>query len=61
MRAARVNAWLAGRDYVEPGDVHAVLYDTLAHRVFFEPVYELRRAPIVRELFAQAFARVPTP
>ncbi len=61
MRAARVNAWLAGRDYVEPGDVHAVLFETLAHRIFFEPIYELRRAAIVRELFAQAFARVPAP
>jgi MoxR-like ATPase len=61
MRAARVSAWLAGRDYVEPGDVHAVLFETMAHRVFFEPVYELRRAAIVRELFRQAFARVPAP
>jgi MoxR-like ATPase len=61
MRAARVNAWLAGRAYVEPGDVHAVLFEALAHRVFFEPVYELRRAGIVRELFSQAFAAVPAP
>jgi MoxR-like ATPase len=61
MRAARVNAWLAGRDYVEPADVHAVLFETLAHRIFFEPVYELRRTAIVRELFKQAFARVPVP
>jgi MoxR-like ATPase len=61
MRAARVHAWLAGRDYVEPGDVHAVLFETVAHRIFFEPVYELRRAAIARELFAQALARVPAP
>jgi hypothetical protein len=38
-----------------------VLFETLAHRIFFEPIYELRRAAIVRELFAQAFARVPAP
>jgi MoxR-like ATPase len=61
MRAARVNAWLAGRDYVEPDDVHAVLFEALAHRVFFEPVYELRRTAIVRELFNQVFAHVPAP
>ena len=61
MRAARVNAWLAGREHVEPGDVHGVLFETVAHRVFFEPVYELRRAGIVRELFGQAVARVPAP
>jgi MoxR-like ATPase len=61
IRAARVSAWLAGRDYVEPADLHAVLFETMAHRVFFEPVYELRRAAIVRELFKQSFARVPAP
>jgi MoxR-like ATPase len=61
MRAARVSAWLDGRDYVEPVDFHGVLFETMAHRVFFEPVYELRRAAIVRELFGQAFARVPAP
>jgi MoxR-like ATPase len=61
MRAARVNAWLQGRDYVEPADVHAVLHETLAHRIFLEPVYELRRTAIVRELIGQALARVPAP
>lgn len=61
MRAARVNAWLAGRAYVEPADVHAVLFETLAHRLFFEPVYELRRAAILGELFRRAFAAVPAP
>jgi hypothetical protein len=29
--------------------------------VFFEPVYELRRATLVGELFRQAFASVPAP
>lgn len=32
-RCARANAWLAGRDYVTPGDVQAVLFDTLRHRI----------------------------
>ena len=61
MRAARVAAWLAGRDHVTPDDVHALVPATLGHRVFFTPVYELRRGPIADALVAQILARVPTP
>ena len=32
-RAARANAWLAGRDYVSPDDVQAVVHDVLRHRI----------------------------
>ena len=61
IRAARTHAWLDERDYVEPRDLHAVFFETMAHRIFLEPAYELRRTGIVRELFAQAFARTPAP
>ncbi len=32
-RAAKTNAWLAGRDFVTPEDIHAVIYDILRHRI----------------------------
>jgi MoxR-like ATPase len=32
-RCARAHAWLAGRDYVSPEDIHAVLHDVLRHRI----------------------------
>ena len=32
-RAAKINAWLAGRDFVTPEDIHAVIYDVLRHRI----------------------------
>jgi MoxR-like ATPase len=32
-RASRAFAWLAGRDYVTPDDVQAVVHDVLRHRV----------------------------
>ena len=32
-RAAKINAWLAGRDFVTPEDIHAVIYDILSHRI----------------------------
>jgi MoxR-like ATPase len=28
-----INAWLAGRDYVDPEDVRAVAHDVLRHRL----------------------------
>lgn len=37
-RCARARAWLAGRDYVTPEDVHAIAPDVLRHRVL--PSYE---------------------
>lgn len=32
-RAAKINAWIEGRDYVTPEDIHAVVYDILRHRI----------------------------
>ena len=32
-RCARAGAWLAGRDYVLPEDVHAIVHEVLRHRV----------------------------
>ncbi|QLF94780.1 MoxR family ATPase [Pseudomonas sp. ABC1] len=32
-RCARVHAWLAGRDFVSPEDIQAMLFDVLRHRM----------------------------
>lgn len=61
IRAARVAAWLDGRSAVVPEDVRSVFYETMAHRIFLDPVYELRREAIVRELVAGLFRTVPAP
>ena len=61
LRAARVAAWLDGRSMVVPEDLRAVFFETMAHRIFLDPIYELRREPIVRELIRQLFERVPAP
>lgn len=60
-RAARVVAWLHGRDHVLPDDIRDIVAPTLRHRVFFTPVYELRRAEIADALIAQILEKVPTP
>ncbi|MFA5901617.1 MAG: MoxR family ATPase [Hyphomicrobium sp.] len=61
LRAARVAAWLDERNMVVPEDLRGVYFETMAHRIFFDPIYELRREPIVRELCRQLFERVPAP
>ena len=60
-RAARVLAWLDGRDYMVPDDIRTVVPPVLGHRVFFTPVYELHRARLADELMRQILERVATP
>jgi MoxR-like ATPase len=60
-RAARVVAWLAGRTHLIPDDIYSVVPAALGHRVFFTPVYELRRAEIADALVNAILAKVPTP
>jgi len=61
VRAARTHAWLSGRLHATPDDVAAVAPAALRHRLFFTPLYELRRAEIADELVEQVLRRVPTP
>lgn len=32
-KCSKINAWLDGRDFVTPEDIHAVVYDVLRHRL----------------------------
>ena len=61
LRAARVNAWLNGRGAVLPEDVHAVYHETIAHRLVFSPVYEMRRTEIARELLGNTLNAIAAP
>ena len=61
LRAARVAAWLADRTEVVPEDIHAVFEPAVAHRVFFTPVYEMRRSEIARRLVAGILETVASP
>ncbi|MGF6573486.1 MoxR-like ATPase [Paraburkholderia sp. GAS333] len=61
LRAARVVAWLAGRSHLIPEDLHEVLMPALGHRVFFTPIYELRRQELAEALIAQIMAKVAVP
>ena len=61
MRAARVKAWLENRDFLTPEDVQAVYHETMAHRVFFSPIYEMRRGEVARELMQQILQKISAP
>jgi len=61
VRAARVNAWLGGRSHVSPDDIQAVLPAALGHRVFFTPIYELRRHELAQALIDAIVARLAVP
>jgi MoxR-like ATPase len=60
-RAARVQAWICGRSIVLPEDIRSVFVETMAHRIFVNPVYESRADGLTRALCAQVFERVPAP
>lgn len=61
MRAARVHAWLNGRNYLLPEDIQGVFRETISHRVFLTPVYEIRRESIMSALMDQILRQVPAP
>ncbi|CAN7405999.1 MoxR family ATPase [Trinickia sp. LjRoot230] len=61
MRAARVSAWLDGRSHLNPEDIHAVLPPALGHRVFFTPIYELRRQELAQALIDAIITRLAVP
>ena len=61
LRAARVAAWLAGRTEVVPEDIHMVFEPAVTHRVFFTPLYEMRRSEIAGQLVARILETVASP
>ena len=61
LRAARVNAWINERTAITPDDIHAVFHATVAHRIVFSPVYEMRRTEIAREMLSNIINAVAAP
>jgi MoxR-like ATPase len=60
-RAARVRAWLEGRDYLAPDDVRDVFIEVMAHRIFVDPIYALRGDEPVKQLCRAVFDATPVP
>ncbi|MDY0055513.1 MAG: MoxR family ATPase [Methyloversatilis sp.] len=60
-RAARVQAWLEGRDRLIPEDMHAVFFEAIAHRLCLSPVYETQRALYARPFVTEVLRQVASP
>jgi MoxR-like ATPase len=59
-RCARAHAWLNGRDFVAPEDVHAIAHDVLRHRVLLS--YEAEAEGVTPDrLIGALLERVPLP
>lgn len=59
-RCARAHAWLHGRDYVSPADIHALAHDVLRHRILLS--YEAEAEGMNSDRFIDALLeRVPVP
>jgi MoxR-like ATPase len=59
-RCARARAWLSGRDYVSPDDIHATIHDVFRHRVLLS--YEAEADGVsVDELTDRILDLVPVP
>jgi MoxR-like ATPase len=61
LRAARVAAWLDGRDHVTPEDLQTLFFEAVAHRLCYAPVYEMRRQEIGAALVAEILRQVAAP
>jgi len=61
LRAARVHAFLAGRDRLTPDDVRAVFAPAIRHRLVFSPMHEFERHRLAPELIAELLRRVASP
>ena len=55
-RCAKINAWLDGRDFVTPEDIHAVIYDILRHRIIL--TFEAQAEGVTADAIINALLRV---
>jgi len=61
IRAAKIRAWLEGRDYVLPEDIQAEFAVCTQHRLFINPVYGYRKEQLVPQLVEAILQHVAAP
>ncbi len=60
IRACRASAWMGGRDYIVPADIHLLFYDVMGHRVVPEPRARLSGSD-ARSVLEGTLSKVPAP
>ena len=59
-KCSKINAWLEGRNFVTPEDIHAVIYDVLRHRIVLS--FEAQAEGITTDdVIASLLKAVPLP
>ena len=59
-KCSKINAWLEGRNFVTPEDIHAVIYDVLRHRIVLS--FEAQAEGIATDdVIASLLKAVPLP
>lgn len=59
-KCSKINAWLEGRDFVTPEDIHAVVYDILRHRLILS--FEAQAEGLTTDdLLTRLLSAVPLP
>lgn len=61
IRAAKVHAWLQGRNALFPEDLQAVYGVTMAHRIFLSPLYAYRKEELMPQLVNSILDRIAAP
>lgn len=61
LRAARVQAFLAGREHLTPEDIRAVFVPAIRHRLFFAAAHEFERQTLAPWLANELVRRVSSP
>ena len=61
IRAAKVHAWLQGRNALFPEDLQAVYAVTMAHRIFLSPLYAYRKEELMPQLITAILERIAAP
>jgi MoxR-like ATPase len=61
IRAAKVRAWLEGRNALLPEDLQAVYQVTMAHRIFLSPMYAYRKDELMPELINGILNQIAAP
>ena len=61
VKAAKVNAWMNSRDYVQPVDVEYVFHAVMAHRLVVNRIFENNKIVLLEKFIQQILLKVATP
>ena len=61
IKAAKVNAWLSNRGYIEPTDINDIFHEVMAHRMVINKIYDNNRIELLKEFSNEILLKVPTP